>query len=112
MSRDIEGGHLGQGTFQMAKVRTVVDGQYVHQGGVGQACSPSPRLRVWGSQGGPYWTSRVCTGYGYGGHVWGFFLWDGGSPSQIETHGKVPRIKETFDDSGSSIILSRTGFTT
>jgi len=47
---------------------------------------------------------------GHGGHVWGFVPWDGGSPSQIETHGKVPRIKETFDDSGSSIILSRTGF--
>ena len=47
---------------------------------------------------------------GYGGHVRGFILWDGGSLSQIETHGKVPRIKEIFDDSGSSIILSRTGF--
>ena len=40
----------------------------------------------------------------------GFVPWDGGSPSQIETHGEVPRIKEIFDDSGSSIILSRTGF--
>ena len=28
----------------------------------------------------------------------------------VETHGKVPRIKAIFDDSGSSIILSRTGF--
>jgi len=52
----------------------------------------------------------------YGRHVWGFVLWqrfflqDGGSPSRIETHGKVPRIKAIFDDNGSSIILSRTGF--
>jgi len=36
----------------------------------------------------------------------------GGSPSWIETHGKVPRIKEIFDDSGSSIILSRMCFPT
>jgi len=27
-----------------------------------------------------------------------------------ETHGEVPRIRKIFDDSGSSIILSRTGF--
>src|SRR5882724_13182219 len=33
-----------------------------------------------------------------------------GSPSRIETHGEVPRIKAIFDDSGSSIILSRMGF--
>jgi len=33
-----------------------------------------------------------------------------GSPSHIETHGEVPRIKGIFDDSGSSIILSRMGF--
>ena len=33
-----------------------------------------------------------------------------GSPSRIETHGTFPRIKEIFDDSGSSIILSRMGF--
>jgi len=42
--------------------------------------------------------------------VWGFVLWDGGSPSHVETHGKVPRITKIFDDSGSSIILSRMGF--
>src|SRR5882724_4401196 len=110
MSRDIERGHLGRGTFQLAKVRTVVDGQYIHQGGVGRAHSPSPRLQVWGSRGGPYWTSRACMGSGYGGQVQRFIPRDGGSPSWIETHGEVPRIKEIFDDSGSSIILSRTGF--
>src|SRR5882724_8930414 len=110
MSRDIERGCLGWGTFHLVKVRTVVDGQYVHQGGVGQAHSPSPRLQAWGSRGGPYRTSRVCTGSGYGGHVWGFVPRDGGLPSRIETHGEVPRIKEIFDDSGSSIILSRMGF--
>ena len=44
--------------------------------------------------------------------MWGFVLWDGGSPSQIETHGEVPRITEIFDDSGSSIILSRMDFPT
>jgi len=65
---------------------------------------------VWGSRGGPYWTSRARTGSGYGRQVRGFILWDGGSPSRIETHGEVPRIKEIFDDSGSSIILSRMGF--
>ena len=42
----------------------------------------------------------------------GFVPWDGGSPSQRETHGEVPRIKGVFDDSGSLIILSRTGFPT
>ena len=42
--------------------------------------------------------------------MWGFVPWDKGSPSRIETHGEVPRIKEIFDDSGSSIILSRMGF--
>src|SRR5882724_10534465 len=47
---------------------------------------------------------------GYGGHVRGFVPRDGGSLSRIETHGEVPRIKGVFDDSGSSIILSRTGF--
>jgi len=35
-----------------------------------------------------------------------------GSPSRIDTHGEVPRITGVFDDSGSSIILSRTGFPT
>jgi len=112
MSRDIERGRLGWGIFLLAKVRTVVDGRYVHQGGGGRAYSPLPRLWAWGSWGGPYWTSRVYTGSGYGRHVWGFVPWDRGSPSRIETHGKVPRIKEIFDDSGSSIILSRTGFPT
>ena len=107
MSRDIESGDLSRGTFHLAKVRTVVDGRYVHQGGVGQAHSPLPNLRAWGSQGCPYWTSRVHTGSGYGGQVQGFVLQDGGSPSRIETHGEVPRIKEIFDDSGSLIILSR-----
>jgi len=42
----------------------------------------------------------------------GFVQWDGGSPSWVETHGKVPRITEIFDNSGSSIILSRMGFPT
>jgi len=36
----------------------------------------------------------------------------GSLPSRVETHGKVPRITEIFDNSGSSIILSRTGFPT
>ena len=112
MSRDVESGRLGQGTIHLAKVRTVVDGRYVHQGGVGQAHSPLPRLRAWGSQGGPYWTSRAHTGSGCGGHVQGFIPQDRGSPSRVETHGNVPRITEIFDNSGSSIILSRTGFLT
>ena len=42
----------------------------------------------------------------------GFIPRDGGSPSRVETHGEVPRITGVFDDSGSSIILSRTGFPT
>src|SRR5882724_11808798 len=112
MSRDVERGRLSQGTFHLVKVWTVVDGRYVHQGGDGWACSPSPRLQAWGSRGGPYWTSRARTGSGYSRHVWGFVPRDRGSSSQIETHGKVPRIKEIFDDSGSSIILSRMGFLT
>src|SRR5882724_3352412 len=49
---------------------------------------------------------------GYYGHMRGFVLWDRGSPSRIETHGEVPRITGVFDDSGSSIILSRMGFPT
>jgi len=52
----------------------------------------------------------VSTRLWYGRHVWGFVLQDGSSPSWEETHGKVPRITEIFDDSGSSIILSRNGF--
>jgi len=40
----------------------------------------------------------------------GLSLRNGGSPSWIDTHGEVPRITGVFDDSGSSIILSRTGF--
>jgi len=36
----------------------------------------------------------------------------GVSPSQIDTHGEVPRITGVFDDSSSSIILSRMGFPT
>jgi len=44
--------------------------------------------------------------------VRGFVPWDGGSPSWVETHGKVPIIAKIFDDSGSSIIQSRTGFLT
>ena len=35
-----------------------------------------------------------------------------GLPSQVEIHGKVPIITKIFDDSGSLIILSRTGFPT
>jgi len=42
-----------------------------------------------GVLGGPYWTSRVHTGSGYSGQVRGFVPQDGGSPSQIETHGEV-----------------------
>src|SRR5882724_13641569 len=110
MSRDVERGRLGRGTFHLAKVRTVVDRQYIHQGGGSRAHSPLPRLQAWGSRGGPYWTSRVHVGSGYSRHVRGFVPWDRGSPSRIETPGKVPRIKEIFDDSGSSIILSRMGF--
>src|SRR5882724_12270450 len=71
-----------------------------------------PRLGVWGSQGGSYGTSRACTRSGYGGHMQGFVLRDGGSPSRIDTHGEVPKITGVFDDSWSSIILSRTGFPT
>ena len=44
--------------------------------------------------------------------MWGFVPWDGGLPSRVETHGKVPRITEIFDDSGSSIIPSRMDFPT
>jgi len=62
------------------------------------------------SRSGSYWTSRVHARSGYSRDVWGFILRDGGSPSHIETHGEVPRIKGIFDDSGSSIILSRMGF--
>ena len=40
----------------------------------------------------------------------GFIPWDGGSPSQVETHGEVPIITKIFDDSGSLIMLSRIGF--
>ena len=112
MSRDIERSRLSWGTFHLVKVRTVVDGKYIHQGGGGWAHSPSPRLQVWGSQGGHYWTSRAHMGSGYSGHVRGFVPWDRGLPSRIETHGEVPRIKEIFDDSGSLIILSRMGFPT
>src|SRR5882724_10679121 len=116
MSRDVERGCLGQWTFHLAKVRTVVDGRYIHQGWGGRAHSSSPRLQAWGSQGGPYRASRACMGSWYSRHVWGFVRWqmfvswDGGSSSHIETHGEVPRIMEIFDNSGSSIILSRTGF--
>jgi len=52
----------------------------------------------------------------YGRHVRGFVTQQRfvprarGSPSHIETHGEVPRIKAIFDNSGSSIILSRMGF--
>ena len=42
----------------------------------------------------------------------GFVPWDGGLPSRLETHGKFPIITRIFDDSGSSIILSRMGFPT
>src|SRR5882724_3456820 len=101
MSRDIEGGHLSQGTFHLAKVRTVVDWQYIHQRGGVQAHSPSPRLWAWGSWGGSYWTSRVHTRSGYGRHVPGFIPWDGGSPNWVQTHSNIPRIIKIFDDSGS-----------
>ena len=40
----------------------------------------------------------------------GFVPLDRGSPSRVETHGEVPIITRIFDDSGSSIILSRMGF--
>ena len=42
----------------------------------------------------------------------GFVSWDGGSPIQVEAHGKVLIITKIFDDSGSSIILSRMCFPT
>ena len=51
-------------------------------------------------------------GLGKGGHVRGFVPWDGGSLNWVETHGNVSRLRKIFDDSGSSIILSRTGFPT
>src|SRR5882724_5239771 len=116
MSRHIERGYLGRWTFHLAKVRTVEDRQYVHQGGGGRAHSSSPILWAWGSRGGPYGASRAHTGSWYNRHVWGFVPWqrfisrDRGSSSCIETHVEVPRIKEIFDYSGSSIILSRMGF--
>src|SRR5882724_12402941 len=110
MLRDVERGCLSRGTFHLEKVRTVVDWQYVHHGGVVWAHSPSPRLWVWGSQGGSYLASRAHMRSGYSGHVRRFIPQDRGSPSQIETHGKIPGIKEIFDHSGSSIILSRMGF--
>src|SRR5882724_2052512 len=112
MSRDVERGRLSQRTFHLVKVGTVVDWCYVHHRGGVRAHSPSPRLQAWGSWGGSYWTSRAGPRSGDSGHVWGFVPWDRGSPSQMETHGEVPRIKEIFDHSGSSIILSRTGFPT
>src|SRR5882724_2716135 len=110
MSRDNEGGCLSRWTFHLVKVRAVVDWRYVHHRRGVWARSPSPSLWAWGSQGGSNWTSRAITRSGYGGHVRGFILRDRGSPSWVETHGEVPRITEIFDDSGSSIILSRTGF--
>src|SRR5882724_9814099 len=112
VSRDIERGCLGWGTFYLMKAKTVVDGCYVHQGRGGRAHSPSPRLAAWGSKGGSYGTSRARVRSGYGGHMRGFVPWDGGSPSQIDTHGKVPRITGVFDDSWRLIILSRMGFPT
>ena len=41
-----------------------------------------------------------------------FILQDEGLPRWIETHGDFPRITNNFDNSGSLIILSRTGFPT
>src|SRR5882724_3702191 len=99
MLRDIKGGRLSWGTFHLVKVRIVVDGRYIHQRGGVWAHSPSPRLRVWGSWGGSYWTSRARTRSGYVGHVWGFIPWDGGSPNWVETYSDVPRIIKIFDDS-------------
>src|SRR5882724_781157 len=106
MSRDIERGHLGQGTFHLVKVRIIVDGQHIHQGWGCWARSPSPRLQAWGSRGVPYWTSGAHMGSWYSRHVWGFVPWqrfvlqDGGSPSRIETHGEVPRIKRSLTTVG------------
>ena len=40
----------------------------------------------------------------------GFVPQDWGSPSWVKTHGRGPRITKIFYNSGSSIILSRTGF--
>ena len=54
----------------------------------------------------------MSTRSGYSGHVWRFVPRDGGSPNRIEIHSEVPIIKGIFDDSGSSIILSRTDFPT
>src|SRR5882724_1090566 len=99
VSRDIEGGHLDWGTLQLVRVRAMVDWQCIHQGGGVWAHSPLPRLRVWGSRGGSYWTSRAHMRSGYGRHVRGFIPWNGGSPSRVDTHGKVPRMTKIFDDS-------------
>src|SRR5882724_11818282 len=107
MLRNIEGGCLSRGAFHLVKVRTVVEWQYVHHGGSVWAHSSSPRLQAWGSQGGSYWTSRVSTRSGYGGHVWGFVPRGGGLSNQVKIHGDVSIITRVFDDSGSSIILSR-----
>src|SRR5882724_7688412 len=73
----------------------------------GWAPSFSPRLRLLGSWHGPYWASGPSLWLGQCRHPRGFILWDGGSPSQVETHSNVPRITKGFDDSGSLIILEQ-----
>src|SRR5882724_6566148 len=70
----------------------------------------TPRLRVFRPRGFSYQASRMSLQSRQGGHMGWFFLQDGGLPSWIETHGDFPRITKNFDGSGSSIILSRTGF--
>jgi len=109
VSRDVEGGRLDWGTLQLARVRTMVDWRYVHHGGGVRAHSPLPRLRAWGSRGGSYWTSRTSEWSGKAGMCGGSSC-RRGSPGWVDTHGNIPRITKIFDDSGSSIILSRQVF--
>src|SRR5882724_692514 len=68
------------------------------------------RLGAFRPRDSSYWAGRTSSQLRHSRHMRGFVPQDGGSPSQIETHGDLPRIKEIFDDSGSSIILSRMGF--
>jgi len=109
MLRDVERSRLSQGAFHLTKARLWWMGEHIHQGGW-SGSFPFAEIGAWGSQGGPYWTSRAHMRSGYGGHMRGFIPQDGGSPSRVEAHGEVPRIKGIFDDSGSSIITVKNGF--
>jgi len=68
-----------------------------------------PRLRVLGSWVVPTGPVEQVHGQGKGRHVRGFVPWDGVT-SQVETHGEVPINNKIFDNSGSSIITVKNGF--